>query len=168
MKLNDLKNGLNHWWHSVSDGWNKLGESAAGALTRFKPDSKSGLPPPDQISDKDYSPATGWAILAGNVFENERCVVVQLEIPGLDKKNANIEVEGDKLVVSGEKRFESDHSDGQYRVFECAYGAFRRSIRLPVKVLAEKAKASYRKGILEIELPKAEPARPRMIEVKVN
>ena len=116
----------------------------------------------------NYSPSARWAMLASNVFEGDKSVVVRLEIPGLEKDNTNIEVVGDTLIISGEKRFEGEHSEGRYRVFQCAYGSFQRSIRLPVAVLADKAKASYHRGILEIELSKAEPSRPRVVDIKVD
>lgn len=168
MKLDDLKSGLNSFWNSVTDGWRSLHESAAEALTHFKPTDKSDLPAAGNIDDASYSPATRWGMLASNVFEDEKSVVVRLEIPGLDKDNARIDVVGDTLVISGEKRFERDHSEGRYRVFQCAYGSFQRSVRLPVAVLADQAKASYRRGVLEINLPKAAPARPKVIDVKIG
>ena len=167
MKLDDLKIGLNGFWNSVADGWRSLHESATEAMTQFKPSDKNALPSTNSIDDINYSPETRWAMLASNVFEDDNSVVVRLEIPGLEKDKANIEVVGNTLLITGEKHFEAEQNEGRYRVFQCAYGSFQRSIRLPVKVLADKAEASYKNGILEVKLPKAQPARPSVIEIKV-
>jgi HSP20 family protein len=70
-------------------------------------------------------------------------------------------------VVSGEKRFEREDSAGRYRVLQCAYGSFRRVVALPAPVLADKAKASYKNGVLRVELPKAESAKSHRLTIKV-
>ena len=108
-------------------------------------------------------------MLAGDVYEDEKKVVVRIEIPGMDKKRLDLQVVGDgRLVVSGEKQFERESGDGRYRTFECAYGSFRRSVNLPVPVVAEKVKATYRDGVLRVELPKRSPAKAKRIEVRVH
>lgn len=107
-------------------------------------------------------------MLGGDVFEDERRIVVRLEVPGVDKENIVLEVDGDALVISGEKRFEREDSVGRWRVMQCAYGHFRRIVPLPVAVLAEQANARYRNGVLRIELQKAKPATPRSINVPIN
>ncbi len=90
------------------------------------------------------------------------------EIPGLDKDDFKIEVVDDALVVSGEKRFERDSSDGRWRTIQCAYGAFRRVVPLPAPVRADQAKASYRNGVLRVELPKVEPGPVRSVTIDVQ
>jgi HSP20 family protein len=77
-------------------------------------------------------------------------------------------VVGDALVVRGEKRFEREESEGRWRVLQCAYGSFRRVVPLPAPVLADRAKASYRNGVLKIELPKAAPGKPQTLAIKVD
>lgn len=168
MKLDDIKNGWSQLRHSVAEGWQKLSESTSDALTVFQPAARNPLPSQQSVDDKNYSPMSGWGMIASNVFESDKSVVVRLEIPGLEKENTAVEVVGNTLIVSGEKRFEGEHSEGRYRVFQCAYGSFQRSVRLPVPVRADQAKADYRRGILEINLPKAQAARPRTIEVPVR
>ncbi len=163
-KLNELKQGLEDTWHSLSDGWRHLRERTSGTLTRFTPLAKSKAPAePAQFAD---FPSANWALLAGDVFEDADKFVVRLEVPGLDKHNLNIEVRNDMLIVQGEKHYEQESSSGQYRVRQCAFGSFHRSIPLPLPVLAEKASANYHNGVLRIELPKAEHASGRRIEVR--
>jgi HSP20 family protein len=77
----------------------------------------------------------------------------------MDKNDINLEVEGDSLIVSGEKRFERESTEGRWHTLQCAYGSFRRVIPLPVPVKTEEARASYRNGVLRVELPKREPGR---------
>ena len=171
MKLDELKEGLNTAWNtvteSVAEGWQRLRKSA-GAITHFKSGENSNLPASKDVDDAAYWPRTTWAMLAGNVFEDENKIVVRLEIPGMEKDNFNVEVQNDMLIVSGEKRFEREQSEGRYRSFQCAYGSFRRNVQLHAPVVADEAKASYRNGILRIELPKPTPARPRVIDVKIE
>lgn len=164
--LTELRQGLEDVWDSVSDGWRRLRESAAGALTRFKPGGKSSLPA--QVDDDLYLSSPGWALLAGDVFEDRKNVVVRLEVPGIEKDDFDIEVHDESLIVRGEKRFERQKAEGRYRIMQCAYGTFYRAIPLPVPVTADKAKASYRNGVLKITLPKAKSARARTIDIKLG
>jgi HSP20 family protein len=168
MKMNELKLGFGSLWESMAEGWQRLRESAAGALTRFRPGEKSNLPPPMEVDDQTYLPSNGWSMLGGDVFEDERRLVVRIEIPGMSKQDFDLEVLDDVLVVRGEKRFERESSEGRWRVLQCAYGSFLRSVPLPVKVRADQAKATYRDGVLRIELPKVEPGKPKRITVKVG
>ena len=162
-KLNELKQGLEDTWHSLSEGWRQLRERTSGTLTRFTPSNDKT---PEQSAD---FPSANWALLAGDVFEDDDKFTVRLEVPGLNKNQLDIEVRNDMLIVRGEKRSKQETSNGQYRVRQCAFGSFHRSIPLPLPlplpVLADKASASYRNGVLRIELPKAERTSGRRIEV---
>jgi HSP20 family protein len=168
MKFEGIKEGLSSFWDSVAEGWQHLRRSASGAITGFKPSAQTNLPAKGDIDDAFYMPSMGWSMLGGDLFEDEQRVVVRLEVPGMDKNDLDIEVEGDALIVRGEKRFERENSEGRYRVLQCAYGSFRRVVPLPVTVVADKAQASYRNGVLRVELPKAEQVKPRKLTVKVD
>ncbi len=168
MKLEDIKHGINAVRDAVVDGWSRLREAAATSLTRFNPNETSNLPSTHEVDDNFYFPSASWGLLSGNVYEGDSKIVVRLEIPGLDKEDFKIEVSENVLLVSGEKRFEREEGEGRYRTFQCAYGAFRRSVQLPAAVIADQAQASYKDGILRIELPKETPAKPRVIEVKID
>jgi len=158
MKLGSLKD-VGSLWDSVTEGWRHLWESARGALTRFRPGEKTNLPKPEEVDDESFAVGFGWAMLGGEVFEDDTRLVVRLELPGMDKNDINLEVEGDSLIVSGEKRFERESTEGRWHTLQCAYGSFRRVIPLPVPVKTEEARASYRNGVLRVELPKREPGR---------
>jgi HSP20 family protein len=102
------------------------------------------------------------------VFEDEQRVVVRLEVPGMERKDFDIEVTDNTLSVRGEKRFEREQTDGRWRVLQCAYGSFHRRVPLPVAVKADQTRAVYKDGVLKIELPKAAPSKPRTVTVDVH
>jgi HSP20 family protein len=116
MKFDEVRHGLGSLWDSVAEGWDRLRQSAAGALTRFRPGEKSNLPARTEIDDPTYLPSNGWAMLGGDVFEDERRVVVRIEAPGMEKDDFDVQVFGDALVVRGEKRFERESIEGRWRV----------------------------------------------------
>jgi HSP20 family protein len=168
MSLESLKESVGSLWDNVAEGWRHLTEAAAGALTRFRPGEKTDLPPRANVDDAFYLPNRSWAMLGGNVFEDDTRLVVRLEVPGMEKEDMDIEVREDQLVVSGEKVFQRESSTGRYRVVQCAYGNFRRTVPLPVPVLGEQARATYQNGVLRVELPKATPGKPKVVSVRVE
>ncbi len=103
-----------------------------------------------------------------DMFDKKDEIVVKAELPGVSKKDISVSVSGDVLTIKGERRKEQETRDEDYYCCERAYGAFARSLRLPVEVEVDKIKASYEDGILEIRLPKAEAARQKQIRVEVE
>ena len=168
MKLDDIRHGVGALWDSVADGWERLRQSTAGALTRYRPADKSGLPSADEVDDASYLPSASWAMLGGDVFEDDKRIVVRLEAPGMNKADFDIQVLDGALVVRGEKRFEREATEGRWRVVQCAYGSFLRSVPLPVAVKGDQARASYRNGVLKVELPKLTPGRPNVTQITVS
>ena len=164
--MSDFKQGIEDAWHSVTEGWHQLRDRAAGALTHYTPGASPA--PAADIPETGQSPAASWALLAGDVFEDDDKLVVRLEAPGMEKGDFDLEVRSDALIVRGEKHFERETQDGRYRLRQCAYGSFHRAIPLPVGVQADRASASYRNGVLRIELPKTEQSRARRIQVRTN
>ncbi|WP_300318455.1 Hsp20/alpha crystallin family protein [Accumulibacter sp.] len=165
--LHQLREGLNEAWDTLVDGWQRLYRRAAGAMTRFTPDKK--------VSDDDKGTgqeiavrSAGWGVLPAEVFDDDDKIVVQLEAPGLEKSDFDLEVLDDHLVVRGEKQVERERTEGRYHVTECAYGRFERAIPLPEEVDSAKARANYKNGVLRIELPKPVSRRSRAITVDVH
>jgi len=158
------KEGIEQAWESLSEGWRELSERATGALTRFK---HAGAPAGGEPRPNELPLMSSWAFMAADVFDDDDKVVVRLEAPGMRRDDFDVELSDDVLTVRGEKRFEHETSKGNYRLVQCAYGNFRREVPLPVEVQGDKAQASYRDGVLRIELPKAEGVRTRRVSVKV-
>jgi len=103
-----------------------------------------------------------------DVTEDNENLYVHAEIPGVDKKDLKINVSGDVLTISGEKKTEQrDEKKNYYRV-ERNYGSFSRSFTLPAEVIVDRISADYKDGVLNVTLPKTEEAKivERQIEVK--
>lgn len=101
-----------------------------------------------------------------DVRETAEEVVVRAEIPGIDPKELDIQLVGDVLTLSGEKKDERGDDEHGYAYSERRYGSFRRTLRLATPVDAEKVNAEHKNGVLTITLTKAESSRPRRIQVK--
>lgn len=162
--IDALKRTFADAWESVESGWQRVRAQAADALTRFRGGARRTQP----ARAEGEPPPPGWGLLASDVIEDDRRVIVRVEVPGMDRGDLDLQLVGDALVVSGEKRYESDDVRGQWRIRQCAVGAFRRVIPLPVAVRADEAKATYRDGVLRVELPKREPGAPRAFRLPVR
>ena len=158
-----LKQGADQAWESLSEGWRELSARASGALTRFRPAPATDMSP---VRNEGWLPFSGWAFMAADVFDDDDKVIVRIEAPGMRREDFNVELHGDILTVWGEKQFDREAGRGRYSVVQCAYDSFRREVTLPVSVKPDKTKASYRDGVLRIELPKVDAARARNIAVQ--
>jgi HSP20 family protein len=96
-------------------------------------------------------------------------LVVRADLPGVDPKEVNISVTGDVLTVKGERRHKKEETkEGEFTRQEIAYGSFERSIRLPEGIDADKIKATYDKGVLEITMPAPKALSPKTVPVQVE
>lgn len=102
-----------------------------------------------------------------DVAETQEKILVRAEVPGLKQEDIQIEFENGLLTIRGERKLEKTEGVTWHRV-ERVYGNFSRSFTLPRTVDAEKIAATYREGILEIEVPKKEEAKPKNIRIAVN
>jgi HSP20 family protein len=168
MNLDELKQGLSSLLDSVSGGWQHMRQAASSALTSFRPSAQTNVPEKTEVDDMFYIPSGTWSMLGANLFEDNKRIVVRIELPGVDKNDLDIEVLDNKLIVRGEKRFEREDSEGRYRVLQCAYGAFERIVPLTVAVVPDQATASFHNGVLRVELPKADPGMPQKVRVKIE
>ena len=160
-----LKHGAGNALASLADGWRELRERADTAVTQFRP--KSAKQGGTGSSDTLTFPGS-WAFMAADVVEASNEVVVRIEAPGMSRSNFKLELLGDVLCIRGEKRLDRESDlDGRH-VIQCAYGSFRRDVRLPCEVSADKAKATYQDGVLRIVLPKIRGAAPRRLSVQVH
>ena len=101
-----------------------------------------------------------------DIFENKDEIVLEAELPGMNREDFELSIENNVLTLRGERRFEKkDETDNYHRV-ERAYGAFTRSFTLPQTVSGEGAAAEYKNGVLRVALRKREEVKARRIEVK--
>jgi HSP20 family protein len=105
---------------------------------------------------------------AVDVYEDEHNVTLKIEVPGIEERDIDVRVENNVLTVSGERKFEKEEKEENYRRVERQYGSFTRSFTLPNTVDAESISANYEKGILKIKLAKKAEAKPKQIKVNVG
>jgi HSP20 family protein len=106
----------------------------------------------------DWSPSL-------DAFEDKDKYVVSVELPGLSKEAINVTVHDGVLTISGERKSNTESKDGTVHRTERSYGKFSRSVSLPTAVKADKVSAGYKDGVLIVEIPKAEEARPKNVAI---
>jgi HSP20 family protein len=95
-------------------------------------------------------------------------VTLKIEVPGIDEKDIDVRIENNTLAVHGERKFEKEEKEENYRRVERQYGSFTRSFTLPNTVDPENIQANYEKGVLKIKLGKKAEAKPKQIKVNVG
>jgi HSP20 family protein len=103
-----------------------------------------------------------------DMYDKKDEIVVKAEVPGIEKENINISVSNSTLTIKGETKKEEEVKEEDYYYAERSYGSFSRILSLPAKVQSDKIKASFKNGILEIHLPKAEEAKPKEVKIEVK
>ena len=116
---------------------------------------------------RDSGLFSGWSP-ALDVFDDKDNFVVKVELPGMKKEDINLSLHDGVLTISGERKTERENKEGETFRSERYFGKFQRSVTLPMAVDANKVNASYKDGVLSIELAKAEEAKPKQIAVNVS
>ena len=101
-----------------------------------------------------------------DVIERDDEVVVKAELPGVEKKDLDVSVTENSVTIKGTTSHEEKEEKGNYYRCEISRGAYARTVALPSYVDADKAKASFKDGVLELKLPKVEKSKRRSIEIK--
>jgi HSP20 family protein len=115
----------------------------------------------------DNSALTTWAP-AVDIYETENELVLKADLPDVDQKDLDIQIENNMLTIRGERKFDHEVKEDNYLRIERTYGAFSRSFSLPNTVNAEAIKAEYKNGVLRVELPKRAESKPRQVKVNVG
>jgi len=110
--------------------------------------------------------AEGRFVPAVDVSEDDDQVVLTAEVPGMDRSDLDVSVDNGVPTIRGEKKEEQKSEKAGWHRVERRYGQFERRVRLPESVDVQKIKASYKDGVLRLEMPKAETARARSIQIK--
>lgn len=155
----------------------KGGSETMTQLTRWEPfrDIVSLREAMDRLFEESFVRPWGGrlaptmrATLAVDMYETEEDVVVKAALPGIDPDDVDVSVTGNTLTIKGQTRAEEEVKEENYICRERTFGAYSRSLRLPLTVEADKAEAEYENGVLTLRLPKVEEAKPKAIEVKVK
>ena len=134
--LNTLQDRMNHLFEQANRGWRSDEESATTA----------------------WSPSV-------DIFETEGEIIVQAEVPGMDRKDIELSLENNVLTLKGDRKFQKETKDENHHRIERSYGSFSRSFSIPAMVNEDKIRADYNEGVLSISLPKKEHARPKQIKI---
>jgi len=100
-----------------------------------------------------------------NLYDDGESLLVRAEVPGIDPRDLEINATTNALTIKGERKLSETDEEASFHRRERGHGTFSRSINLPQEIDPGKVKASYKLGVLEIMLPKAEEAKPRKIEI---
>lgn len=121
----------------------------------------------DTVSRLFSEPASRPWTPAVDIFETENDLVLKADLPDIDPKAIEIQIENDTLTLKGERKFEQEKDGKGYHRLERSYGSFVRAFSLPETVDAENVKADYKAGVLTITLAKKAVAKPRSIKIDV-
>ena len=155
----DISREISRAWDHLSEGWRELLSRGSDSLTYFSRHRD------DKQAEGAMASFPQWSLLAGELEETAKEMVVRVEVPGMDKGDCRISIEGNLLHISGEKQMARESRDSIYHVMERAYGAFERVIPLPRNVNIEEAQASVRNGVLTVRLPKQGGSQSRTLKV---
>ncbi len=116
-----------------------------------------------------YAPADADTLTPPvDIEETSEGYVIRADLPGMTEKDVKVSLVGDLLTLRGERKREVENRSGNVHRTERLFGTFERTFTLPAPVRGDKVKASYRNGVLEVSVPKAEEAKVREIEVQVG
>ena len=122
---------------------------------------------PRTADDEEDLTAFAWRPLV-DIFETESGVTVLVDLPGVDKGDVSVEVKENVLTIKGERAADTAVEDNKYYRRERVCGSFQRSFAMRGVVAPEKIKATFKNGILKIELPRPEEDRPRQVSVSID
>jgi len=109
--------------------------------------------------------ATESWVPPADLRETDAAYLIEAELPGVQKEDVELTYEDGVLTFSGERKFESDSEEQNYRHVERRYGSFSRSFRLPREVKTEDVTASFENGLLTVTVPKGDDAKARSIKI---
>jgi len=122
---------------------------------------------PKKNMEENFSPAdNSEGQLTIDVYQTESDIVIKSTIAGVKPEDLDVSINSDMVTIRGERKTEESVSEENYYYQECYWGSFSRSVILPVDVLADKAEASMKNGILTIKLPKADTTKTKKIQVR--
>ncbi len=119
-----------------------------------------------KLFDFNLEPMTAAWKPKVDLWEQDDKVIVEAECAGLGKDDLDISVEGKTLTIQGEKRNQSEYAKNGYQYMERSFGTFKRSFGLPSVVNPETIQATYKNGVVRIEMEKREEYKPKKIEIK--
>ena len=112
----------------------------------------------DEASTADWNPSV-------DIYEDGDKIVIKAELPGIDKKDIAIDFKDNVLTLKGERSHDNEVKEDNYYRRERAFGKFHRAFRLSTDINADKIEADFKDGVLKVDIPKPEEAKPKKITV---
>ena len=119
------------------------------------------------MSEAELPLSAGSFVPAVDIYEDKDKLVLKLEVPGIDEKDLDVQIENNTLTVKGERKFEKEEKEENFHRIERSYGNFYRTFTLPSTVETDKISAKYTAGVLKLELKKKAEAQPKQIKVEI-
>jgi HSP20 family protein len=143
--------------------WDPLRDLATmqNRMNRLVRETYSPEAPEEALTTTSFAPPV-------DIYEDEHNITLKMEVPGIDEKDIDVRIENTTLTVHGERRFEKEEKENNFRRVERQYGNFTRSFTLPSSVDTGQVSANYDKGVLKISLAKRAEAKPKQIKVNVG
>lgn len=111
---------------------------------------------------------TGSWIPPVDIYETDQDVILKAELPGVNAQDVEARVHDGTLYLKGERKYEREVKEENFRHVERSYGTFTRTFSLPASVDADRVKADFKDGILTLKMPKREEAKPKAIQINVS
>ena len=144
------------WWDSFYD-LKKVEDNMKKIFNSFSSDTGRNI----GLLEGNWAPAI-------DIYDSNDNLMIRADIPGMEKKDIEVIIHGDTLIIKGEKKIEKNVKEDDYIRAERFYGNFNRSFTIPVLVDQNKVNATYKNGVLELILPKKEEEKPKQITVNIK
>lgn len=115
----------------------------------------------DEVSLASWKPTV-------DIYDTDDAIILKVELPGVDKEKVAVDVKDNILTLKGERSIDKEIKEKNYYRKERSFGSFHRSFTLPTTVTPEDIRATYKDGILTIEVPKPEEKKPKQITIDVK
>ena len=145
------------WRDRSSFPASRRGDALAGWLDQFfaQPAERT------EVLPSDFLPAL-------NVAEDHKALTITVELPGFDEKDVQVNVTGNLLTISGERKWEEAKKGKEWHRVESRYGSFTRTLTLPQNLKNDQVEAVFSKGVLTLTLPKVEPTPTTKVKIKTQ
>jgi len=115
----------------------------------------------DEVSLASWKPTV-------DIYDTDDAIILKVELPGVDKEKVAVDVKDNVLTLKGERSIDKEIKEKNYYRRERSFGSFHRSFTLPTTVTPEDIKATYKDGILTVEVPKPEEKKPKQITIDIK
>jgi HSP20 family protein len=113
-------------------------------------------------------PTAGFSVPAVDVYDDKNELVAKVELPGLEKDDIEVNITDQALTVRGERKKEEEVKEDDYYRSERSYGSFSRTVELPTDLAVDKARASFKNGLLEVRIPRTEEAKKKETKISIE